>query len=465
MSTEAIKISVGTFVHMSKGRVLEMYTLNRVIGQGAFGKVFHATHIKTGVDRAIKCVDKQNLSPESARRMMEEVEILRELDHPNIIRVIEVIEDERNLNIVMELCQGGEMFDRIISTKQFSERIAARYMFQIMTAIAHCHKLGVVHRDIKPENVVFATPAEDSVLKVIDFGISKKFFKDTPLRKRYGTPYYIAPEVLQGSYTEKCDVWSCGVLLFILLSGEPPFPGRDPKTIMTNVMRGTFQFASPVWASISSSAKEVITRMLTRDPEVRPSASDVWSSPWIQGTDNFDHTLMPQFLESLQRFHARQKFQHAALTYIASQLLTATEVEHLKDAFYQLDKDGDGKISIKELYEAYESSALQLPNMEQLLKEADSDQNGFLDYTEFLTAASNWSQLLTKERLEVAFRAFDTDNSGTISKNELKAMFHGDDLIGDDVWQAILQEADRNADGVIDFQEFEQVMTLKAKPI
>ena len=218
VSTEAVKISAASFVKVTQGRLFETYSLNHIIGHGAFGKVFNATHISTKIERAVKCVDKLNLTPESRKRMMEEVEILRALDHPNIVRVIEVIEDERNLNIITELCRGGVVFDRIIKMQRFSERTAAKLMFQIVGAVAHCHKAGIVHRDIKPENVVFMDESQESDVKVIDFGVSKKFFTDTPLRKRYGTPYYVAPEVLKGMYDEKCDVWSCGVVLFVMLS-------------------------------------------------------------------------------------------------------------------------------------------------------------------------------------------------------------------------------------------------------
>lgn len=171
-----------------------------------------------------------------------------------------------------------------------------------------------------------------------------------------------------------------------------------------------------------------------------------------------DQALVPEHLQLLQHFHTRVKLQHAALTYIASRLLAAQELSSLQDAFYRVDKDGDGRISAQELYQAYEGTSLQLPNVEKLLREVDADQNGYLDYSEFITAATNWGELLTEERLSQAFKAFDTDNNGTISKAELKAMFKGDELIQDEVWQAIMQESDRNRDGVIDFAEFKQMV-------
>jgi len=198
--------------------------------------------------------------------------------------------------------------------------------------------------------------------------------------------------------------------------------------------------------------------MLTKNPSQRPSAAEVWADPWVQGREVQDQALVPEHLQLLQHFHTRVKLQHAALTYIASRLLAAQELSSLQDAFYRVDKDGDGRISAQELYQAYEGTSLQLPNVEKLLREVDADQNGYLDYSEFITAATNWGELLTEERLSQAFKAFDTDNNGTISKAELKAMFKGDELIQDEVWQAIMQESDRNRDGVIDFAEFKQMV-------
>lgn len=198
--------------------------------------------------------------------------------------------------------------------------------------------------------------------------------------------------------------------------------------------------------------------MLTKNPAERPSAAEVWADPWVQGKEMQDKTMAPEHLQLLQHFHTRMKLQHAALTYIASRLLATQELASLKDAFLAMDKDGDGRISSKELYQAYEGTSLLLPNVEKLLREVDADQNGYLEYSEFITAATKWSELLTEERLSMAFKAFDTDNNGTISKAELKAMFKGDELIPEEVWQALMQESDRNQDGVIDFAEFKQMV-------
>lgn len=157
--------------------------------------------------------------------MFSEVSVLKSIDHPNIIKLFELYQDDTNYYLITEHCQGGELFERIKSAENFSEKEAADYMKQILSAVYYCHERQIVHRDLKPENLLFDQKKQNANIKVIDFGTSRKFDPTKKLTKRLGTPYYIAPEVLKKNYDEKCDVWSCGVILYILLCGYPPFNG------------------------------------------------------------------------------------------------------------------------------------------------------------------------------------------------------------------------------------------------
>ena len=184
-----------------------------------------------------------------AQKMLSEVDILRQLvtttqDHPNIIKIVGVMETSRAYHIITELCTGGELFDRIVSRKHLSEALAASYLRQILSAVAYCHDRGIVHRDLKPENLLLENPSDEAQLKVIDFGTSCRVHPGLSFSTVTGTPYYIAPEILQGKYTEKCDIWSCGVILFILLCGSPPFPGRNDTEILGRVRQGVYTFDS-----------------------------------------------------------------------------------------------------------------------------------------------------------------------------------------------------------------------------
>ena len=185
--------------------------------------------------------------------------MLKAVDHPNILKLYEFYQDSKNYYLVTEFCTGGELFDRITDKGSFTEAMAAHYMDQILNAIFYCHSKGIVHRDLKPENFVLDSPAEDAILKVIDFGTSSFFTEGETLKKKYGTPYYIAPEVLKKNYNQKCDLWSCGVNLYILLCGFPPFHGNTDEDIMKRVKKGIFSFPSPEWDQVSEEGKNLIT--------------------------------------------------------------------------------------------------------------------------------------------------------------------------------------------------------------
>ena len=186
------------------------------------------------------------------------------------MRLYEFYEDEKYYHLVTEHIEGGELFDFIIKSKMLTEPIAAHFMRQLLSAVSYCHANNIVHRDLKPENLLLDQESATATLKIIDFGTST-FHKSTDpmMTKRYGTAYYIAPEVLQKDYTEKCDVWSCGVILYILLCGKPPFYGRQDKEILKRVHRGEYSLKGQVWDSISSSAKRLIARMLDYNPKTR----------------------------------------------------------------------------------------------------------------------------------------------------------------------------------------------------
>ena len=174
-------------------------------------------------------------------RLSYEIDILKNLDHPNILRLYEVFEDAKNIYLVTELCNGGELFDEIVSRTRFGERDAANVIKQLISAISYCHSKKVCHRDLKPENILIDNK-ESLTIKLIDFGTSQRFEDEEKMELVLGTAYYIAPEVLKGEYDEKCDVWSIGVILYILLSGEPPFPGGDDKEILRSVIQGKYSF-------------------------------------------------------------------------------------------------------------------------------------------------------------------------------------------------------------------------------
>ena len=204
---ENLRVSGGDFVTEKKGKLRDSYRIGNKLGDGAFGSVRKITHRVTGELRAVKTIHKKSLrSDEELETLFNEVSVLRNLDHPNILKLYEFYQDEKNFYLITELCNGGELFDRIISHGSFSEAMAANYMKQILSVVLYCHERHISHRDLKPENFLLDTSAEDANLKVIDFGTAQFFTPGNPMTAKFGTPYYIAPEVLKCHYDEKCDI-------------------------------------------------------------------------------------------------------------------------------------------------------------------------------------------------------------------------------------------------------------------
>ena len=216
---------------------------------------------------------------------MREVNLMIKLDHPNIIKLYEYYENEKKIYLIMELCTGGELFDKIIENtekgKQFTEKQAANIFKQMMSAVNYCHKNGIVHRDLKPENLLYFDKSENSPIKVIDFGMSKRFDHNKLLTEKVGTAYYISPEVIKGKYDEKCDIWSAGVILYILICGYPCFNGEDDREILIAIQKGKIRFPSPEWDDVSDDVKNLILRMCC-PPEKRLNAEEVLNESWVK---------------------------------------------------------------------------------------------------------------------------------------------------------------------------------------
>ncbi|CAD8184760.1 unnamed protein product [Paramecium octaurelia] len=459
-------ISSHGMVAEKHGSIARDYTLLKPpIGKGVFGEVRKAIHKVTNQVRAIKVISKVKASKAEVERLRIEIEILKRLDHPNIIRIYEFYQDIKNIYIVTELCTGGELFDKIQDQQVFSERRAAGTMKQILSAVNYLHKSKIVHRDLKPENILYESNKPQALLKIVDFGASRVFESGYKMNQKLGTPYYIAPEVLERRYDEKCDVWSCGVILYILLCGFPPFNGETEEEILQSVREDHFNFDGEQWSQISQEAKLLITKMLERDPKRRISAEqaqrDQWITTYVKKTE-MNLTQLTEVLNNLRTFRVEKKFQQAALTFMVNQMATSQEKQELLQQFQALDLNGDGRLSKEELVIGY-SKVMSYTDAElevnKLMKYIDQDKNGSIDYSEFVLATFNKVKLIEDSRLEQAFRIFDKDGSGSISIDEIKGIFGCNDAaVSDEVWKELLAEVDANGDGSISFQEFKEII-------
>ena len=407
-----------------------------------------------------------------------EINILRMMDHPNILKLFEFYSNEREFSIVTELCPLGELFDQIIDKGPFDERYSAYILYQIFSAVNYCHKMNIVHRDLKPENILIVNKDENEFpyIKVCDFGTSKMFEKGIVERRVVGSSYYIAPEVLNKSYNEKCDIWSCGVIMYILLSQRPPFGGKDDYEIMETVKTGKYDLSSPPFDKISDSAKDLIQKCLTMDSNKRITAEEAINHPWFktnQSKELFnkvkDTNIIKELIENLKRYKRTSVIQETALAYLVRHFPHIKDVVNACKIFNQIDNDDDGRITKDELFKGinalYQSSTLQ-KDIDEIFKNLDMDNDGFIGYEEFVRGSVNKEYFIQPNVLKFAFRYFDKDDSGEITFDEIEQLFYESITDKDKVHQilsAIIKEVDVNNDKKISFDEFTYVMKAMIK--
>ena len=456
-----IKFGKKDFVGKFEGVFLDNYDVVKQLGKGGYGKVYQVMNKKTKEKRACKHLSK--LSINNLEKFQREIEILRKADHPNIIKLYEIFESKRSYYLIMEECKGGEVFDRIIDHIQkkdmYSEKDASAILRQMMSAVEYCHNNGIAHRDLKPENLLYLNegPEENNPIKVIDFGLSQVISPQRKLKTKVGTAYYVSPEILQGNYSEKCDIWSAGVILYILLSGVPPFNGPSDLTIYKKIAEMKFDFPVNKWWKISGKAKDLIRHMIAPENE-RYTARQVMEHPWMNSTGenlnnlNFDPSFLIEYARS-------NPFKKMTLLFIASRL-EENEINNLKKTFEAFNLQKDGQISYEELKKGLKELNCQKITDEELcelFKSIDVDKNGKIDYTEFLAATLQKKTYLKEERLYEAFCNFDLDGCGKITKEELMNVLKSDPSQESEI-ENIIKSIDKNGEGSINYKEFLEMM-------
>ncbi|KAF3791445.1 Calcium-dependent protein kinase 17 [Nymphaea thermarum] len=442
--------------------VRDTYTIGKELGRGQFGVTHLCTHKVTGQKFACKVIAKRRLvNKEDIEDVRREVQIMHHLSgQPNVVELKGAYEDKHSVNLVMELCAGGELFDRIIARGHYTERAAAALLRTIVQIVHTCHSMGVMHRDLKPENFLLLSKDERAPLKATDFGLSVFFKQEDVFKDIVGTAYYIAPEVLRRRYGPEADIWSIGVMLFILLSGSPPFHAETEHGIFNAILKGHIDFTSKPWPSISPGAKDLVSKMLNVDPRQRVTAFQVLNHPWIKEDGNAPNTPLDNVvLNRLKQFMAMNKFKRVALKVIAG-CLSEEEIMGLKEMFKNMDSDNSGTITLEELRRGLAKQGARLSEIEvqQLIEAADADGNGTIDYEEFITATMHMNRMDREEHLYTAFQYFDKDNSGYITKEELEQALKEYDMHDGRDIKDIIAEVDNDNDGRINYDEFVAMM-------
>ncbi|CAH0486847.1 unnamed protein product [Peronospora farinosa] len=295
-----------------KGKVTDMYTLGKIIGSGSYSVVRESIHISSKRRFAIKCIKRADLSPDDDAAIQFEVAILHQMQHPNIMTLEEFFVEPDYYYLVTEFVGGGELFDRIVAKTFYTEKEARDLVKILIQAIQYCHDQNIVHRDLKPENLLLMSANDDASIKLADFGFAKTVTpNDSGLVTTCGTPGYVAPEILEGtSYGKPVDIWSIGVITYILLAGYPPFHDDSQPVLFQKIRKGKYYYDSPYWDNVSTNAKEFISKMLVVNPKDRATAQELMQHKWITGTDVATVPLTSALTE-LRRFHARKKFKAA----------------------------------------------------------------------------------------------------------------------------------------------------------
>ncbi|KAL0426621.1 UNVERIFIED_CONTAM: Calcium-dependent protein kinase [Sesamum latifolium] len=438
--TMSVGLQVDSVLRTKTGHLKEHFNLGHKLGHGQFGTTFLCVERKTGKEYACKSIAKRKLlTQEDVDDVRREIEIMHHLSgNPNVVSIKGAYEDAVAVHVVMELCTGGELFDRIVKRGHYSEKKAAELTRTIVGVIETCHSLGVMHRDLKPENFLFVNEDEDSPLKAIDFGLSMFFKPGETFTDVVGSPYYVAPEVLCKLYGPEADVWSAGVIIYILLCGVPPFWGESEQEIFKEVLHGDVDLTSDPWPKISDSAKDLVKKMLVRDPRKRLTAHQVLCHPWVQ-VDGVapDKPLDSAVLTRLTQFSAMDKLKKMALrTQITAAIslskssrlalkrfganLKESEIydlmkaptlhlnkiekeDHLFRAFSYFDKDGSGYITQDELQKACEEFGIEDGQLEEMILEADQNNDGRIDYNEFVAMMQKGNADFGKKRYQNNF--------------------------------------------------------------
>lgn len=472
---------------MSKGEgnPFDNYLIKQKIGEGYYGEVWKAVQKDTGYVCALKKIKKkESLTLEDENEIFNEINMLKKIDHPNIIKIFEFYNTSDAYYIAMEYCEGGELFEEIMKKAPFTEEYSAYIMYQVISALFYCHSLNIIHRDIKPENILIERK-EDKILrvKICDLGSATIFSRGHYERKIVGSSYYIAPEVLKKNYNEKCDVWSCGVILYILLSGEPPFPGDSDSEIIENVMVGMYYLNKSPWFNVSKDAKNLIDKMLKYSPYNRISMSDALNHIWFKKfkikeklntilLKPEDDKLIENFLCNIKNYKNMNPLQVVTYAYLIHNMPQLEQIENAYKLFNRIDLNGDGRISKAELfaglkyfyYTKFNSEQITEDELNKIFENIDTNYNDEIEFEEFARAAIDKRIFIRDEFLRFAFKYFDKDRSGFVDIDELRQVFLQEKepekriILIEKQLQDIFVKVDTNGDGKISYEEFKDMM-------
>ncbi|GLI63264.1 hypothetical protein VaNZ11_006168 [Volvox africanus] len=458
--------------------IKSQYQFHGVVGRGQFGQVYCIRHVKQNQKFACKTLGKKKLlSQLDADDIKREIEVMHHLSgHGLVVSLHHVFEDEKNVHLVMDLCQG-DLYELLRECKYLSEEKAAPLMMLAIRAVQYCHAMGVVHRDIKPENFLLVARNNLSHIKLTDFGLSTFYQEGQIFNELLGSPYYIAPEVIRQKYGKEADVWSCGVMLYIMLCGEAPFFGEGDEGIFKSIMKAKLDFSFEPWPSLSRDVKMLLRRMLVKDPRERATLEEVLAHPWFhryapqsdlfktgngcggaglsdtgcQPSHNGVGTEHPLF-NRIKHYSMASRTKKAALRYIVASMPDEVTAG-LYNLFQDFDQDDNHAIDLHEFREGFMRRGVVLPDEEasSLVRSADLDGDGLLNLVEWLGATIYIPDEQVELLVSEAFAFMDTNRDGYLTSAELVGYLgEGHTRLA----EMIIAEADTDMDGRVSVGDF-----------
>ena len=464
-----ISINNDLFINELNFSPEKKYKILSNIGQGSYGDVFLAMNIYTKEKVAIKKIYK-SFDEISESEIINEIEILKKLNHPDIVKVLEYYKTDQAYYIVSEYCSGGELFQK--AETYLSETQIAVIFKQILSGLSYLHSNNIVHRDLKLENILISdieyvslTGEEYLDIKIIDFGNAEHFDKKISNKSLVGSSYYIAPEIFKKKSGKESDLWSAGVILYMLIVGHPPFCGESDKKILSSVKKGIYDKNYSRWKNASNEVQDLIEKLLISDPNKRLSAKDALNHPWFKKYQsnaiyyNITKKEIHQCILNFLSYNVNTKFQELVMSYIIHNMPKIKQTKIAISLFKLVNTNGDGKLLKNELKNVllYFVSEEYLIHYEIIFDLLDSDKKGFIEYEKFLRACLDKKYILNEENIKLAFNFFDKENKGYFDEEEMKNLFNKE-KINDELCHIIFEEIDLNKNGKIDFQTFKIIM-------
>ena len=445
------------------------YQKIKELGSGSFATVYLVKHNITGSVRAMKEIKKISNEGEEDNELeiINEINILMKMDHPNIVKIFGFYITSNYYYLITEYCEGGSLFELIVNNDgPFTEIQASYIMHQIFSVVNYCHKMKIIHRDLKPENILVNKNDNGFVqIKVCDFGTSLMFNRGDVQDELVGSIYYIAPEVLKKKYNSKCDLWSCGVIMYILLTGVPPFGGNNNRTIIAKILGHDYD--KSLLQKRCRACKDLISLLLERDISKRIRADAALKHKWFQIYKSkeirvdVDPQAIEQCIINLKKYKKSSEIQEVALAYLVHNSPELKEVDIACKIFGIIDKNGNGKINKEELYnglkDIYQSEKLKT-DVDEIFKNLDVNNDLYLEYEEFVRAAIDKSIFLTEDSLKFAFNFFDKSGKGEITSDDLISVFSGDEVSKEDMERVKNMVKEISSEEKINFGEFCSIM-------